>query len=738
MKLNNNLIFFTLLMVTMLAVNTVYAASETANTNYDAFGITIYKPGIHYISHKILANKCDAITIKSDNVTIIGTGVPLTSENGLVRGIYGQNLKNITIKNMAISKYHKGIHMVNVINISIINNTLTSNGDYNIYLIDCPNSTIINNTLTSSITRDIYAENCPNSLIINNTVNSNGDTGIHLKKSPNSTITNNRVSSGYYGITLWSSPNSSFVNNTADSSEYGIYIFNSPNTPIIYNTVNSNKNGICIDNSKNNTVINNTADSNSIADVVIDYSSYNCVLINNSLDTRGLRIGNTYDHIGGINTHTVINTTINGKPIYYYKNNNTKKVPEDAGQVILMNCSNMLVENLNISGAYYGITAQYGTNCNFTNNTLNSNGYGIYIENSKNSTITNNNANSNDNIGIYSGYSKNSTVINNTVNSNLKGIYLSHSTNSTVINNTADSNIRYGIHLCSSQGTSLMNNIVSLNGVNGIYLQESNNNHIINNRLHLNRDAGAFLSNSHNNYIIKNIFNNTKNLRMGYGINYWNTTKENGGGNYWFTPKGTGFSETHADNNGDGFCDEVYKIDNHNIDYLPIYYENSIFALGLEPKNDNENKKNKIDASKSIKSKSLRRTVSDSTVVYGSNFDKQLANSLKENTYSDDTEIDGDTIILGGPVSNRIANQYNDRFTIPVTNDNPGENRGIIQVISIPSGSSTIVQSYKLIYIAGSDRLGTEAALKYFETLTELPDEPITVEWVDGGFKVIE
>ncbi|MBP2173122.1 hypothetical protein J3E05_001454 [Methanococcus voltae] len=150
------------------------------------------------------------------------------------------------------------------------------------------------------------------------------------------------------------------------------------------------------------------------------------------------------------------------------------------------------------------------------------------------------------------------------------------------------------------------------------------------------------------------------------------------------------------------------------------------------PSSNNNNRHKTIDASDSIKSKSLRRTVSDSTVVYGSNFDKQLANSLKENTYSDDTEIDGDTIILGGPVSNRIANQYNDRFSIPVTNDNPGTNRGIIQVISIPSGSSTIVQSYKLIYIAGSDRLGTEAALKYFETLTELPDEPITVEWVDG------
>ncbi|MBP2144291.1 parallel beta-helix repeat protein [Methanococcus voltae] len=153
--------------------------------------------------------------------------------------------------------------------------------------------------------------------------------------------------------------------------------------------------------------------------------------------------------------------------------------------------------------------------------------------------------------------------------------------------------------------------------------------------------------------------------------------------------------------------------------------------------NNNNNRHGKIDASTNIDSKSLRRTVSDSAIVYGSSFDKQLAENLKENIHSDDYRIDRDTIIIGGPISNRIANQYNDRFSISVTNDNPGENRGIIQVISIPSGSSTVVQNYKLIYIAGSDRLGTEAALKYFETLTELPEEPIVVEWTSSGYKVV-
>ncbi|MCS3901838.1 hypothetical protein [Methanococcus voltae] len=140
-----------------------------------------------------------------------------------------------------------------------------------------------------------------------------------------------------------------------------------------------------------------------------------------------------------------------------------------------------------------------------------------------------------------------------------------------------------------------------------------------------------------------------------------------------------------------------------------------------------------LDASDSIESSNMKRTVSESTVVYGSNFDKQLAEGLKENIYPDDYEITGDTIIVGGPVSNKIAEQYNDRFVKPVSNNYPGENRGIIQILKIQDNSASVVQSYNVVYIAGSDRLGTEAALKYFETLKELPTEPIIVEWTSEG-----
>jgi len=61
--------------------------------------------------------------------------------------------------------------------------------------------------------------------------------------------------------------------------------------------------------------------------------------------------------------------------------------------------------------------------------------------------------------------------------------------------------------------------------------------------------------------------------------NDWNTTKTAGmnivggpylGGNYWASPDGTGFSETHPDR-GDGFCNESYFLDEHNIDYLPLH-----------------------------------------------------------------------------------------------------------------------------------------------------------------------
>ncbi|MBB6067571.1 hypothetical protein HNP97_001081 [Methanococcus maripaludis] len=140
------------------------------------------------------------------------------------------------------------------------------------------------------------------------------------------------------------------------------------------------------------------------------------------------------------------------------------------------------------------------------------------------------------------------------------------------------------------------------------------------------------------------------------------------------------------------------------------------------------------DVSDDIESDSVRDAVSDSDVVYGNSFDEGYAQELKENLYdSEDYEISGDTIIVGGPESNKLAEKYDSKFGISISNDNPGENKGIIQVLKVQDNSGSIIQSYTVIYIAGSDRYGTQAALEYFKTLDEIPEGPLMIEWTENG-----
>ncbi|MBA2852933.1 hypothetical protein HNP89_000870 [Methanococcus maripaludis] len=140
------------------------------------------------------------------------------------------------------------------------------------------------------------------------------------------------------------------------------------------------------------------------------------------------------------------------------------------------------------------------------------------------------------------------------------------------------------------------------------------------------------------------------------------------------------------------------------------------------------------DLSDGITSSVIKNTVSNSNIVYGSDVDEGYAQELKENLYnSEDYEISGDTIIVGGPKYNVPANKYDSKFGISISNDYPGENKGIIQVLKVQDNSGNIIKSYTIVYIAGSDRFGTQAALEYFKTLNELPEGPIMVEWTANG-----
>ncbi|MBA2858233.1 C1A family cysteine protease [Methanococcus maripaludis] len=144
------------------------------------------------------------------------------------------------------------------------------------------------------------------------------------------------------------------------------------------------------------------------------------------------------------------------------------------------------------------------------------------------------------------------------------------------------------------------------------------------------------------------------------------------------------------------------------------------------------------DLSDGIDSGTIKRAISNSNVIYGSDIDEEFALNLRENVENGNNyELSKDTIIVGGPESNGFADKYNNEFEIQITNEYPGENRGVIQVQTIEVRDGNIIKPYQVIYIAGSDRFGTLGALEYFKTLDELPKGPITVEWNDNGIIVV-
>ncbi len=202
------------------------------------------------------------------------------------------------------------------------------------------------------------------------------------------------------------------------------------------------------------------------------------------------------------NTQTIEGNTVNTKPLYYLKNRVGGKVPEDAGQVILANCTGMKIENLNISDTDVGVQLGFSSqNIIEYNNVLN-NGDGIELYHSRNNNITDNNISINEENGIYLDDSNN--ITNNTISSNNKyGIYLRGSDNNNISSNDISFNFK-GIFGVSASKNNINSNTITFN-FNGIhFLMNCDNNNIASNNISFNGQEGILIERSDYNNITSN------------------------------------------------------------------------------------------------------------------------------------------------------------------------------------------------------------------------------------------
>jgi parallel beta-helix repeat protein len=381
--------------------------------------------------------------------------------------------------------------------------------------------------------------------------------GIYLYYADYSNISNNNCSNNYEGISLYGSNHNIISNNNCSLNYYnGICLWFSCNNSISNNRCSISHRGIFLGYSNNNSVSNNRC-SNNAGGIELSRSNNN-KLTGNTMLEEGIEIwGDSLSHY----SHEIDESnTVNRKPVYYWKDVNGGRIPDGAGQVILVNCKDVVVENQD----------------------LNKGGIGIEVAFSSYIIIKNNNCSNNDD-GIVLWYSNNNSITSNNCSNNWYGICLRYSNDNIIKNNNCSSNNYFSIDLWYSNNNSIKNNNCSNNWYVfynrvGIYISNSNNNSISNNNCS-NNYAGLALYESNNNKIhLNNFINNTDNVHSSDSTNIWNSTEEitytyndstytNYLGNYWGD-----YKEKYPDAeeiDGCGIWDMPYSIDSDR-DYHPL------------------------------------------------------------------------------------------------------------------------------------------------------------------------
>ena len=331
--------------------------------------------------------------------------------------------------------------------------------------------------------------------------------GVYAISSSLITISHSNITNNTDGVCLGSSSNVTVSGNIIDNNDYGVYLYSSANNTVSGNTVANNGYGVDLWSSSNN----NTVSGN----VFID---------------DGLFVYDSYDNV-------VLNNSVNDKPLVYLEDV-SDMVVEDAGQVILVNCNHIRVENLNLSRTTVGVEL-WGTNstvlsCNTISNniwdgiyllysssnvvlgnSITGNGVNLHYS-SNNNTVSGNNITASNDDGVYLYSSSGNTVSGNTIANNGDGVYLSYSSGNTVSGNTIANN-GDGVYLSYSSGNTVSGNTIANNGY-GVDLRSSSNNNTVSGNNITSNYYGVDLSFSSNNNTVSgnNIANNEDGVDLRY------------------------------------------------------------------------------------------------------------------------------------------------------------------------------------------------------------------------------
>jgi parallel beta-helix repeat protein len=550
----------------------------------------------------ILAN-CANVAVDNLNVSDGTTGILVgfssfititdnIASSNYAAGIFIQASDNVTIQaNDVSSNHYLGISVKNSISNTISGNVVSWTSGHGFYSYNSSMTIVTQNSFHSNGKpadpfdrySALHLGDSDDNMITDNSFLSNFDKAVSLTDSSMNIVSDNIFSNNGLSVLLLSSNSNALINNTLrDSTPYwGFVLKGSSHNHMIANSVTGLLGGIYFVESHDNTVSDNTISTyearSSFGGIRISDSSRNS-FSNNVMDGDGLILfGDLLDHW---NTHIIdTSNTVKGRPIYYWKNVTGGTVPLGASEVILANCTGVVVQNQVLTNGSAGIELGFSRNNLIADNTLSKTKTGILLWNSDMNDV-NGNAGSQDRYGIGVYNSNNNTVFGNDLWDNDGGIQLRTSDGNTVDANNVWNNHYYGISVdtLSSPGPGSRNNIITNNSVYhneyyGIEIDdESNGNTVAYNIIVENGEGVTISDESDNNKVHhNNLINNTRQAYDDRSTNQWDDGYPSGG-NYWSDYTGVDvFNGPNQDIPGSDFIgDTPYIIDFDSKDRYPL------------------------------------------------------------------------------------------------------------------------------------------------------------------------
>jgi len=246
-----------------------------------------------------------SLVIEKDNIVVFGNGYKLQGENGSI-GVYLFGRKNVTLKEMWVLGFERGIYLECSDNNYLINNRVEKN-EQGIYLFFSNNNTLIGNNVTDNF-RGITLAFCKHVTMRYNFMSKNrysfsvGQARIQFYEHDIDTSNTINGRPIYYLLNrenetvpldagcvyVVDSVNVTVENLTITNCEFGIVLAYSENCIIRNNTVFTNYHGICLDRSNSNLIANNNASNNGQGGIFLYWSHQNLLINNTATNNRGV------------------------------------------------------------------------------------------------------------------------------------------------------------------------------------------------------------------------------------------------------------------------------------------------------------------------------------------------------------------------------------------------------------------------------------------------------------------